>query len=406
VNLLTYAALATLACIAGALAAPAFGQTNADSAALSAIGQGLRDTGSYAADAAKMISGVNTAAADAPRARGAREIAIYESIAPSVVLVVSLDERGKPNGIGSGSLIDTDGRILTNFHVIEAAAKLAVVFKPKNGEPEGKTELHAVSIERVDQTRDLAVLVLKNKPSQLRPIALGSLSGAPIGADVHAIGHPQGESWTYTKGVVSQIRRNTEWAYKDAANKHKAGAVIQTQTPINPGNSGGPLLNDEMQIVGVNTYGNTSAQGLNYAVSVDDVKAFLAAPAQLPASAKRPAPTPEKAQAAVPEKGNCPPKLGKRERSKENDAWLIEAEMNCAGRINSYIKDFDAPKSSRVILLDRDGDGRVDAVYFFKNKDEPADYAEFDTLGRGKLDVRVFFNKANGEIARVAKIEG
>jgi S1-C subfamily serine protease len=81
-----------------------------------------------------------------------------------------------------------------------------------------------------------------------------------VGTKPGGIGHPNGENWTYTKGIVSSVRPDYEWL------THRA-TVIQTQTPINPGNSGGPLLSDDGKIVGVNSFGDKGAEGLNFAIA-------------------------------------------------------------------------------------------------------------------------------------------
>ena len=92
--------------------------------------------------------------------------------------------------------------------------------------------------------------------------------------DVHAIGHPTGEAWTYTTGVISQYRQAYEWQVEDDPIKHRAD-IIQTQTPINPGSSGGPLFGDSSSLIGVNSF-KAGGEGLNFAVSVDEVRKFLA----------------------------------------------------------------------------------------------------------------------------------
>src|SRR5262249_1261133 len=132
---------------------------------------------------------------------------------------------------------------------------------------------------KTDPVHDLALLRPKALPSRaIKPIIIATQDNIEVGADVRAIGHPTGEIWTYTTGIVSQIRPNYEWSYDEKDVKHRA-TVIQTQTPINPGNSGGPLLGDDAQLIGVNTFGPKDTQGLNFAISAKDVRAFLAAPA-------------------------------------------------------------------------------------------------------------------------------
>jgi S1-C subfamily serine protease len=195
------------------------------------------------------------------RMRGEHEIELFKRISPSVVYIRTTDAEG------TGSVI-SDGLILTNYHVVGDAAFVGVLYKPfAGGEP---ANMVAARVIRVDQVRDLALLKPLSIPTTAKPIELGDLSNLQIGADVHAIGHPQGYAWSYTKGIVSQIRSDFSWL------EHRA-TVIQTQTPINPGNSGGPLLSDDGKMVGVNSFLKPDAQGLNFAVSVSDVRTFLAA---------------------------------------------------------------------------------------------------------------------------------
>ena len=108
----------------------------------------------------------------------------------------------------------------------------------------------------------------------MKPLAIGDTGKLQVGADVHAIGHPTGQAWTYTRGIVSQIRRDYAWKAGRQV-QHKA-TVIQTQTPINPGNSGGPLLDDGLASGRHQQLQRAKAEGLNFAVSAEDVKAFLA----------------------------------------------------------------------------------------------------------------------------------
>jgi hypothetical protein len=106
----------------------------------------------------------------------------------------------------------------------------------------------------------------------VRPLQI-SLQDIEVGADVRAIGHPKGEDWTYTKGIVSSVRPDYEWS-AGPGNSHRA-TVIQTQTPINPGNSGGPLLSDDGKIVGINSFIRKDAEGLNFAVAAKEISFFL-----------------------------------------------------------------------------------------------------------------------------------
>jgi hypothetical protein len=142
---------------------------------------------------------------------------------------------------------------------VKGFQKVGILFKPQTeGTKPTEAEFEVAEVIKIDPLTDLALLQLATSPSAIRPIALGSESDIQVGADVHAIGHPTGEAWTYTKGFISQYRKNYEW--KTAEQSHRA-AVIQTQTPINPGNSGGPLISDDAKLVGVNAFKATGEAG-------------------------------------------------------------------------------------------------------------------------------------------------
>ena len=182
--------------------------------------------------------------------RGAQDVSIFRQAAPSVVLIRAKD------GVGSGSLLQ-DNVILTNFHVVDHNREVTVVFKPMktDGRPT-EDEVVKADVIKIDVQRDLALVRPRSLPNHaVRPLEISS-QDIEVGADVRAIGHPKGEDWTYTKGIVSSIRPDYEWS-GGPGDSHRA-TVIQTQTPINPGNSGGPLLSDDGKIVGVNTFYQTA----------------------------------------------------------------------------------------------------------------------------------------------------
>ena len=205
-----------------------------------------------------------------PHTRGARDISLFRQIAPSVVLILIKDK------FGSGSLLQNNV-ILTNFHVVDHSREVTLVFKPTD--PGGKPTQDEVvkgDVVKVDVQRDLALVRPRSLPNHaLLPLEVSS-QDIEVGADVRAIGHPKGEKWTYTKGIVSSVRPNYEWSA--GGDTHRA-TVIQTQTPINPGNSGGPLLSDDGKIVGVNSFIKKGAEGLNFAVAANEIRYLLKNPA-------------------------------------------------------------------------------------------------------------------------------
>ena len=168
--------------------------------------------------------------------------------------------------LGSGSLLK-DNTILTNRHVVGGEREVTVVFKPSD--PSGRAENDEVvqaDVIKLDGQRDLALLRPASIPSR-RPLDISAEDSIDVGTDVAAIGHPSAKTWTFTKGIVSAFRPAFEWSGGPNDSKHVA-TVIQTQTPINPGNSGGPLLTEDGKVVGVNSFGTTGAESLNFAIEI------------------------------------------------------------------------------------------------------------------------------------------
>lgn len=211
--------------------------------------------------------------------RGAREIAIFRKAAPAVVLLRTKE------AIGSGVML-ADGSILTNRHVVEGIGRVQIFFKPNGRGSKGfATETRIGTVKFVDPKRDLAIIVPESLPIGFKSLKISAQNDFEIGADVYAIGHPLGYTWTFTQGIISGIRTI------DTNNQHYM--AIQTQTPINPGNSGGPLLNSQMEVIGINTWARDiseiekkkvagedlaitrPAQGLNFAVSAPDLRSFI-----------------------------------------------------------------------------------------------------------------------------------
>jgi hypothetical protein len=306
---------------------------------------------------------------------------VYAAAAPGVVMVIGKD------GFGSGALITADGKIITNLHVVADAKTVGVVFKPAaEGAGVGEADVHKAKVIRRDGVADLALLQVSEVPTGHAPLKLASGATPPVGSDVHAIGHPTGEAWTYTGGIVSQVRQDYAWHTEDKA-EHKA-TVIQTQTPINPGNSGGPLLNDEMEIVGLNSFIG-EGEGINFAVSAQDVRAMLAM------TADRAAPAPVTCE--IREMGSAPTKKPK--------GLATSLDTDCDGKIDMVV---DVPRSKREAIIyysDTDGDGKVDAIQVDDGQDDQLDYAMYDTDGDGKMDLEGFYDKGDEEPSRFQKIK-
>lgn len=237
---------------------------------------------------------------------------VYREAAGSVVLIFGFEDSGAGSS-GTGSILTSDGLVLTNNHVIARGdsgklySNLVVYFKPSPISGDNKKDLkkpYLVDVVARDADLDLALLRVKNAPPGLRPLPIGDSEEVDIGEDVAAIGHPGGGGlWTLTTGTVSSKRRDQR---RD---------IFQTDTAINPGNSGGPLLDQHARLVGVNTFvrrvneQGLPLEGLNYSLrsslalawvnrqGAGRVGAVSRASAQAPAPAPAPAPRAEPAPA-------------------------------------------------------------------------------------------------------------
>lgn len=204
----------------------------------------------------------------------ATAIEIFQAASPSVVYITSVELRQDiltlnvyeiPRGTGSGFIWDREGRIVTNYHVIEDASNIEVTLADGSS-------LKA-SLVGVAPDKDLAVIQVKAPPGKLKPIAVGSSKDLLVGQRVYAIGNPFGLDHTMTSGIVSALGREIE-----AATGRTIEGVIQTDAAINPGNSGGPLLDSGGRLIGVNTaiYSPSGASaGIGFAVPVEEVKSVV-----------------------------------------------------------------------------------------------------------------------------------
>lgn len=303
------------------------------------------------------------------KTRSVKDAALFKNISPSVVLILTKDS------LGSGSIISSSGQILTNWHVVGTETEVNVIFKPeKDTQKLNDSDIRKAKVIKVDQISDLALLQVVYPPKKLKSIKLGADSDIAIGIDVHAIGHPKGESWTYTKGVISQFRIDYEWSGGNGEVKHVAN-VIQTQTPINPGNSGGPLIIDNGSLIGVNSFKGTNTEGINFSVSIEDIKEFLKR------TGSRFAPI-----QSTKSKEKCEWKEIFKGKSEDGKADIILSDSNCKGKANvEEVFPYDT-KEPYYIRLDRNGDSKVDALIYSLKRNEKWDFSYWDDDYDGEWD--------------------
>src|SRR6202789_2500047 len=197
-------------------------------------------------------------------------IAVYKRTLPSVVNVTSSALAFDffygvvpQSGQGSGFVLTKDGRIITNYHVIQNAQKVEVTTSDKHN--------YKAQVVLQDRAHDLALLQIDAK--NLTPSVLSESSDLQVGQNVYAIGNPFGLNGTMTTGIISSIRSVQE---PQGATIDKA---LQTDAAINPGNSGGPLLNSRGEVIGMNTLiatgGAEQSSGVGFAIPIDTIKAVL-----------------------------------------------------------------------------------------------------------------------------------
>jgi S1-C subfamily serine protease len=196
-------------------------------------------------------------------------IGVYKKNIPSVVNVTSrvmtfdfFYGLVPQDGQGSGFIIDKDGHILTNYHVIENARQVEVTLHNR--------KKYKATVVGTDQAHDLAVIQIK--APDLVPAVLGDSAHLQVGQKVYAIGNPFGLAGTMTRGIVSSIRPVRE------PSGATIGDAIQTDAAINPGNSGGPLMNWHGEVIGINTMILSSVgqnAGIGFAIPINTAKAVL-----------------------------------------------------------------------------------------------------------------------------------
>jgi S1-C subfamily serine protease len=194
---------------------------------------------------------------------------LYDSLRPSIVEITAASSRTGAGGTGSGIILDTQGNIVTNYHVVNGANNLDV--KLSDGSSISAT------VVGTDPGDDLAVIHIDPQGATLRPVTLADSTAVRIGDRVVAIGNPLGLEATLTDGVVSGLGR-----VLSDGNGRPLRELIQTDTAINPGNSGGGLFNLNGELVGItnaleNPSGADSFSGIGYAIPVSTLKAYLPA---------------------------------------------------------------------------------------------------------------------------------
>jgi len=201
-------------------------------------------------------------------------IEIFRESSPSVVFITSIAlRRGlfslnaveTSQGTGSGFIWDTEGRIVTNYHVISDASHIRVTMADQS--------THKAVLVGTAPDKDLAVLQVNAPTRVLKPLTIGEAENLLVGQKVFAIGNPFGLDHTITSGIISALGREI-----NAITGRTIRGVIQTDAAINPGNSGGPLLDSAGRLIGINTaiFSPSGAYaGIGFAVPVEEINRVI-----------------------------------------------------------------------------------------------------------------------------------
>ena len=328
----------------------------------------------------------------------------------------------KDNAMGTGSIIDKNGTIITNWHVVGNAKKLHIWLLPDDPEKMDERLLmyepnFVGTVINRNKRKDLALVKVEGFPKNIKVIRFGKTSNVPVGSTVYAIGHPSGEAWTFSSGMVTQIRPNYTWNYEDSS--HKAN-VIQHEVPTNPGNSGGPLLDEKGLMVGVNSFVRMNTQLINFSVAIEEVEEFLKAeitedkpeyikkkkkPTYITKKCKekskylnRKCKKEQSSKAGVDIKKTYPNAIpGDVNGNGIEDVWYIDDNKN--GKIDTAFVDHDEDgiieaimiddnenKYFEIITIDKDLNGYPDLLYIDQDEDGEDDVVAYDYNEDGEWD--------------------
>jgi S1-C subfamily serine protease len=281
---------------------------------------------------------------------------VYSEFVQSVPLIYNEELKV----IGAGAVVDKEGIILTNWHVVDKAKNLHVWFKPESGKKWQDTDSYQAEVLVVDEKKDLALIKIHGA-QKLKPIPIGnSEKDIQVGDEVHAIGHPENLYWSYSKGTVSAKRENHKWAYEKS--KHEAN-LIQIQNPISSGSSGGPLISESKKLIGINTANQGTGQNLNFAVAVEEGLALIRNPQK---------------------KTNTNANTNKAKTKKTFDKTH---DSNKNGKIDTWYDDTNKNGKIDVAYLDENEDGKIDGILVDEDENGKWETLIQDTNGNGKMDI-------------------
>ncbi|GAC1363216.1 MAG: trypsin-like peptidase domain-containing protein [Actinomycetota bacterium] len=200
--------------------------------------------------------------------------AVLRAVEPAVVDITDFAApsggASRATGQGTGMILDAQGTVLTNAHVVSGATTLSV-------RPFGQSVIYQAKVLGVDTIDDVALIQIQN-PGTLTPVTLGPSAGVQVGDPVVAVGNALGLSPggpTVTSGIISALNRSLSTSTGTGAGTEHLTGLFQTDAPINPGNSGGPLVDASGKVIGMNTAVSTDGQNVGFAIPTDRITPVL-----------------------------------------------------------------------------------------------------------------------------------
>jgi S1-C subfamily serine protease len=309
------------------------------------------DVGEYT-DLSKVIS--NT--------RDATDKKIFKELSSSTVIIKAGEQ------LGAGVVIDSEGRLLTNWHLVQNNPLAYIAFKPRKGSRPSRNNYYAAKVVKTDLQKDLALLQLLNNEvvndKKIKPVTAAEMKKVEVGEDVYTIGHPAGYYYSLSNGIIGNILNNHSWKAKGI--HHKADYVIKTQNQISGGNSGGPLVNKELELLGLITYSDTQGQNLNFAVSIEDIKTFLETDSTKRSAKGKKSLTALQSQYQQPQQQETAYRTMRKDVVKSDITYAVDTKGNPV-----IIKRLDTNNNGiyDIILIDSDNDDKWDKIGYDRNED-------------------------------------
>ena len=252
------------------------------------------------------------------------------------------------NSIGTGVIINDGKHILTNYHVVEPNQnEVYIALKPSLGDTPSINNYFKVKVAKVDMIKDLALLEVPDdliKKSNKNSLKLANADSLKKGIDIYNMGHPLGYFYAFEYGMLTNILNDYSW------DTYKANYILQYSMNSNRGNSGSPIVNDKLELIGIGAFTNKEGKNLNFGISVIDIKEFL-----------------DSKESVIVEKKNPNEYKDKiTEQGLYKNVKLAKIDRNNNGKPDAVMKDINNDGIWDIIAYDTDEDGNYDRVTSFK----------------------------------------